>query len=291
MWCCVSLPPTSGFLFTPNRRSRSRLISSRGDKKYLCEHFLNLLFSQPVSAAWPGELHHTLVSLSESWYTSSTCNPNTNLIVIIAIYTVNLGSYKRIVFSKAHNLHIIIKRNDFALLSKLLFHFKANVNQHKMTPYICPLICLNVGVGAQVWVRFFYSTHPSWGCTLTTSETSTMQWSWWGPGPNAPLLSETSSRTYRWEIFCTVYIIANSYSSLITRFCVCFRVGGSVANSPCSTTCWSQSRGFHVMRCCWRITWRNCLKMTRIMRLHRASCLRIYTVDLFILLLMVLSHR
>lgn len=98
---------------------------------------------------------------------------------------------------KAHNLYIIIKLNAFALLSKLLFHFKANVNQHIMTPYICPLVCLNVGVRAQAWVRFFCSTHPSWGCTLTTSETSTMQWSWWGPGPNAPLLSETSSRTYR----------------------------------------------------------------------------------------------
>lgn len=56
-----SATPTTGVLLATNRRSRSRLISSWGDKTYLLQHFLYLLLPQSVSAAWPGKLHQPLV--------------------------------------------------------------------------------------------------------------------------------------------------------------------------------------------------------------------------------------
>lgn len=43
---------------------------------------------------------------------------------------------------------------------------------------------------------------------------------------------------------------------------------------PCSTTCWNQSRGFHGMRCCSGITWRNSPKITQIMSSLAVSMLR-----------------
>lgn len=52
-----------------------------------------------------------------------------------------------------------------------------------------------------------------------------------------------------------------------------FRVGRSVAAWLCSTTCWNQSRGSHVMRCCSGITWRNCQRITQIMSLLTVSIL------------------
>lgn len=54
---------------------------------------------------------------------------------------------------------------------------------------------------------------------------------------------------------------------------VFFRVRRSVAAWPCSTTCWNQSRGSHVMRCCSGITWRNCQRITQIMSLLTVSIL------------------
>lgn len=146
---------------------------------------------------------------------------------------------------------------------------------------------------ALAWVMFCCSMHPSWGCMPTMSGTLKRLWSWWGPGPNAPLPSEALSRTYRSKTHsagciltqCT-FLKYGGLSRILSVYYPIIRVRKCVAAWPCSTTCWNQSRGFHGMRCCSGITWRNSPKITQIMSSLAVSMLcqcLCQSIDFFIM--------